>query len=74
MIAHCVDCQHEDQRVKNEDPCGWCGGAMHSIGDDYMSDKDDSITSHSQMSVPVDDFELPLDFILGGVNSPLRAK
>ncbi len=72
MIAHCVDCQHEDQRVKNEDACGWCGGAMQSIGDDYMSGCDNSITSHKQESVPPQDAELPLDFIFGGVNASLR--
>lgn len=74
MIAHCVDCHHEDQRVNNEDPCGWCGGAMQSIGDDYISDADGSITSHKQMSVPENDAELPLDFIFDGVNSALRIK
>lgn len=74
MINHCVDCHHETQSVTNEDACDWCGGAMQSIGDDYMSDCDSSITSHKQESVPSQDAELPLDFIFGGVNAPLRFK
>lgn len=73
MIAKCVACHCEDQRVANEDPCPECGNPMQSIGSDYMSDCDDSITSHiCSSSIPDTDEELPLDFMLSGVDSSLR--
>jgi hypothetical protein len=75
MIAKCISCHHEIQCVTNVEPCDWCGHPMKSIGSDYVSDCDDTITDHKRpMSIPEDDSELPLDFMLDGVDSSLRIK
>jgi hypothetical protein len=49
MIVKCTaearDCGHEWQTVANDHVCDWCGAPGQSIGSDYMSDCDKSITS-----------------------------
>jgi len=75
MIAKCISCHCEDQRVTNEDPCPDCGAPMQSIGSDYMSNCDESVTSHKiPQNIPDQDAELPLDFMLSGVDCGLRCK
>ena len=73
MIVKCVSCHHEDQRVINDEPCDWCGDAMQSIGDDYMSVCDDSVTPHKRpMCIPDIDAGIPVDYVLDGIDSVLR--
>lgn len=45
MIVHCTKCHHESQCVKNNKPCAWCLEPMKSIGSDYMSEKDGSLSN-----------------------------
>lgn len=46
MICLCTNpkCGHESQRVTNTKPCPWCGCSMRSIGSDYMSPADGSVS------------------------------
>lgn len=65
MVVKCISCHCEDQVVKNVAPCDGCGSPMRSIGSDYMSDCDDSITPHdTTLFMPNEDEELPLDFMI----------
>ena len=48
MIVVCVKCFHESQCVKNDQPCAWCYSPMKSIGDDYMSEADGSLSNEEK--------------------------
>ena len=75
MIVGCTSCHHEAQVVSNVDPCIECGAPMRSIGDDYMSDCDESISPHRRpMGIPENDAELSLTDLLDGTHNLLRVR
>lgn len=47
MVVQCTNppCSHERQTVKNNEPCAWCLSPMKAIGDDYMSNNDESLST-----------------------------
>ena len=66
MIVLCTatECGHEQQTVANDRVCDWCGAPCQSIGSDYMSDCDKSLTDYD-----TDHDEPTLVDFLGAVES-----
>lgn len=54
MIVHCTRCHAEWQTVENDILCYDCGSPGRSIGSDYMSEKDNSVTLQLYNNCPPD--------------------